>query len=355
MKRKGLLMMAVLTATLLTACQKDELKEITPESPVAISIGTNVSMDVTADTRAVAETDNFNLQDTQFLPAAAVNGQSWTPVANNAIAVYVEDTGTGSSQTAYADAMRYTTNGDGTTTPATVQYYPSNNQAVDIYAYYPAQSTEIVPATPRDRNVGNISFTVGSDQQTLANYALSDLMYASSENVARTSNAVPLTFKHLLTKLTLTIKTDGNFKESHLQNAVVTIENTNRVANFNFTTGALVETASGSGNYTSGSTTSAVTVMTINTAIEESTTASQVGSAIVVPQVVAANSDFIKVTLANDGTYVYKAPAGGITLQKERQYNYTITLTNTGIQVSTAITTWGEEITGSGNATQPDA
>ena len=353
MKYKGLLMMAVLTATLLTACQKDELKEATPETPVAISIGTNVDMDVTAYTRAVATSDNKQLQNDQFLPASGANADAY--LTGNAIAVYVEDRGTGGNTTTYADAMRYTTHGDGTTTPATVQYYPSNNGNVNIYAYYPAQSPEIVPATPRVRSVGNISFTVQDDQQALANYALSDLMYARSENVARRSSAVPLTFKHLLTKLTLTIKTDGNFKAGHLQDAVVTVEGTNSVANFNFNTGALVETASGSNNYTSGSTTSAVTVMTINTAIEASTVASQAGSAIVVPQIVAAGTEFIKVTLSNGGTYVYKAPAGGITLQKERQYNYTITLTNTGIQVFTAITPWGEEVTGSGSATQPDA
>ena len=349
MKSSKLFLMVCVTA--LTACQHD--LDILPEeeAPVAISLNTVVG-DAVAETRFASSEDkntNLYLQNNQFLPAstATVGGVSLTPVTGNSIAVYIEDQGTGTPKTTYTKALKYTPDGNGgLSVPNTeTQYYPSNNGGVGIYAYYPGQSTDLVPAAAadvRDRNTDLIAFSVQEDQTTLDNYAKSDLMYAKLDPQPRTKDSVTLTFNHLLTKITLVIKSDGHFQTDHLKDADVTIENTKLKANFNFKDGEIK--ISSTGNYTYNSTDNTAKPITILKDLVQATVDSstgQTGSCIIVPQKVAAGAEFIKVKLTNGGTYIFKAPTGGYTFEPKKEYKFTVTLTNTEIKLVSEIIEWG--------------
>jgi len=358
MKSSKLIWMTFAAAAL-TACQRD--LDILPEedAPVAISLNTVVG-EAMAETRFASSEDlntNLNLQNEQFLPVSAttVGGVSLTPITTNSIAVYVEDQGTGTPKTTYTKALKYSPDGKGgLSVPNTeTQYYPSNNGNVGIYAYYPGQSTELVPATARERTTGLIAFTVQQDQTTLANYALSDLMYAKKDTQVRTKDPVTLTFNHLLTKITLVVKSDGHFQTDHLKDADVTIENTKLKANFNFKDGEIKTTSAGNYTFATDNTVKPITILKDLVQANVTPTSGQTGSCIIVPQKVAAGADFIKVALTNGGTYIYKVPAGGYTFEPQKEYKFTVTLTNTEIKLQTEITEWGTGANYTDKAQQP--
>ena len=362
--------LAILSATAVAACGSDsDVRTSLPDEPVEISLSSGLSVEQSAGTRAVADASgNKNLQDQQFV--------SSTTLAENAVAVYVEEA-SASPTTAYVNAAKYVPDGDGNLTISPIkQYYPSSGNGVRIYAYYPYQSTDLVPATARARSVGAIPFAVQANQKEFANYAKSDLMYgtpnkladntavSNTTGVARTSKKVNLHFHHLLSKVTIVVKTDGTFQTGQLNGATVTIGGTKLKANFNFNTGALVATTTKNYVTTADNDASPITVMTLTesgTNKVEPTNASgagQSGSAIVVPQVVAAGQKFIIVTLGTGGgggEFYYKAPTGGITLQPGKAYRYTVTLTSAEIKLTSTIESWGSETARDGiNVKQDD-
>lgn len=79
-------------------------------------------------------------------------------------------------------------------TPDVQPYYPSTG-TVDIYALYP----------PTKATAATTSFSVEANQIDPVNYKLSDLMWASVYNQAKTPNDVNLTFSHKMAKIAISV------------------------------------------------------------------------------------------------------------------------------------------------------
>lgn len=79
-------------------------------------------------------------------------------------------------------------------TPDVQPYYPSTG-TVDIYALYP----------PTKATATTTSFSVEANQIDPVNYKLSDLMWASIYNQAKTPNDVNLTFSHKMAKIAISV------------------------------------------------------------------------------------------------------------------------------------------------------
>ena len=171
---------------------------------------------------------------------------------------------------------------------------------------------------------------MNTDQSDATNYKASDLMYANCVTNHTKGTAVPLTFNHKLSKVTVELIAGSGFQDADLDNADVKITNTA----IKCTIASLDK--DGIGAITPSETPSDKTPITIGT------WNSNAMSAIVIPQTVAAETTLFEVTLAG-GTkpYKYTIPAGlGVTFSAGMVYNYKLTVTIDGIQVTSTITDW---------------
>ena len=289
------------------------------------------------------ETDNWNGEirlrsglDVQQTTRATTNIQATQFDTNEQIDVYItEATKTGQSvTTTYDSPLVYTTGSNGAMTPATQPYYPSSGNGVNIFAVYPKGIS---------LTSGSGSFTIKEDQSTDENYKASDLMYgapSSNATVSRQKTAVSLQFKHLLSKVTVELKSgDGS---PSLDGATVELQDV-------LPQTTLTASKDGSSITDASGTKSAIKVM-------QATSGNLEGSAVVIPQTLTTS--FIKVTLKDGGVLTSKALTdssnsniSSVVLASGKAYKYTITVNLTELKVESSIGDWGTGTTATGNAT----
>ena len=242
-------------------------------------------------------------------------------VADQQVGIFLaEDNGgpvtSGTNVTTYDQPLTYVANGSGGL--ANTQYWPQDGNGLHIFGVYPLSAATTAGAY----NATGKSFSVQTDQSADANYMASDLMTGlptEGNPVSRTTNAVPLTFTHLLTKIDVNLSTGDGFTSAELDAAVVSILGTKPSTTFNVQ------------NATVGDASGDATTITAGTG---TTT-----SAIIVPQTLAAGSNFIQVTIGG-GNYIYKLPAA-ITFESSTKYTYNLTVSKTGLTLNgTTITPW---------------
>ena len=184
-----------------------------------------------------------------------------------------------------------------------------------------------------------------SNQSGTEAYTKSDLLYAVQKNVIRSSNAVELSFYHMLSKVEVALKS-GNGKPD-LTDAVVTIVGTKLKADFTPDKSAtMTDQSARAGMITIPGDNNDATPITIRTITTTDFNGnSEYGEAVVLPkQTISQNTPFIQVTLANKAVFSYKIPdAGGLTLESGKKYTYKITVNQTGLTVTSKIENWTSE------------
>ena len=112
----------------------------------------------------------------------------------------------------------------------------------NAYAYYPymnVTSTEDQPVS------------VATDQSTaetngtLSGYEASDLLYAKTSNVAASTSPVPLSFKHVMSKLTIRLVKGEDFEGEMPTDAEIFIHNTVPTATFDISAGIVTRDVKG--------------------------------------------------------------------------------------------------------------
>lgn len=233
--------------------------------------------------------------------------------------------------TSYTQPLVYTAGGNGAMSTSDQPYYPTSGKNVNIYAYYPSGTV-----TSIDVN-SEIDFTVVADQSSDANYKASDLMYGTPDKnpVGRTKNHVNITFKHLLSKVTVTLKQGAGIK--NLTNAKVELLNVLPTTKLDPSTGTISGAEADKDKI-------AITVMDKGTNLS--------GSAVVIPQTlnqeVEGKRRFIRVTL-NTGGVLYSQnltdadnePIGDIEMTAGNEYKYEITVNLTSLDITSSINPWG--------------
>lgn len=304
MKAKFMMMIAAAAMTLAACSNDDESDNWAGE--IRLSSGLTVQQ---TGTRATTD-----IQSTQFANKEKID-------------VFINEDTEAPATTTYSQPLVYTAGESGTMNPPTDNqpYFPTSGNKVNIYAYYPSNKVGT------DITAKDVSFTVEEDQSDETNYKASDLMRGTpaSNPVSRTSQTTTLTFKHLLSKVTIKLQKGAGL--SSLDGAVVKLKNVKPSTTLNASTGAISE-AEGEAKK--------ITVMTAS-----STTLS--GSAVVVPQTLGIG--FIEVTLADGGvlTSKYLKDSGGssisnVVLTSGNEYTYTITVNLTSLNVTSAITPWNQ-------------
>lgn len=254
------------------------------------------------------------------------------------------DKATSTDATEYIRAWTLTAQGDGTF-DGNNKYYPTDGKELDFYAMHGNFTfTENSDAFP----TSSITHAVEADQSDNlgTNYLKSDLLYGLKKGVSRSSSPVNLTFYHLLSKVEVALKSGWGGPD--LSDATVTIENTklkaaftpSKTAEINNATPETAQTAR-AGLVKCAESDNDAAPITIGTMVTGSDFAeTEYPAAIIVPQTIKKNVAFIKVTLADGGTFTYKTPDSGFTFDSGKKYTYQITVNKSRLTVTSSISDW---------------
>lgn len=117
---------------------------------------------------------------------------------SDTFSAYIAESGVFDSNVKYKN-MKYTKNATGWS-PASALYWRDGKQNIWIWGIYPYQTTAVTSA---------LTFTVQQDQSTresetkMSGYESSDFLLAYNANVAPTQDAIPLTFTHVFSKISI--------------------------------------------------------------------------------------------------------------------------------------------------------
>lgn len=226
-----------------------------------------------------------------------------------------------------ANSGNYSGNGDnvlhaltgGSWTPASAFQWAANSPSIDVYGYYPYVSLI--------QQVAGLSFTVEPDQsrsasgELLSGYEASDFLWAKQTGVAP-GTPVRLNFSHAMSKINISLLPGEEVTASDLDQASVSVGGTVREAKIDLNTGAAILQASPA-------------------SVVKAFKRGNQYQAIVVPQTVSAATDFIIVNVLGVD---YKYKVSNLTLVRGQQHNYNITVSKTGLSVSTGgITDWEDD------------
>ena len=302
MNKKNFLTMAVVTAIALslamTSCSKTD-EEVNENSKVELRLSSGVKAQLRA---------SFPDTDKQIPEGEKV-------------VVYVDETG---GEVKLYENNVLTAKGDGTLTGGTPMYFPAIGKNVDIYAFHTNPIlTGSYPTT--------VTHEVESDQSTLAGYAPSDLLYARSTNVARTTGVVELTFYHLLSKLQVAVKAGNGLEDSDIKG--ITIGGTKLQAEFT------LDKITSAPNNIEITAAGSVTPIKIGADVSKNFTDEiEYNDAIIVPQTLASGTTFITVHLSGTDLF-YRLPSE-ITFESKKIYKYQLTANLTGLTLTTEIADW---------------
>lgn len=308
METKILMMSMALTAMVFTSCNKES-----NETEDHLNGELRLSSGITAQqTRASFDMDK-----------QIASGQT--------VAVYV-DKATAPATEIYGN-NELSANGNGAFTGGTTMFFPADKSNVDIYAFHTnGVLDDNYPAAV-------ITHAVDADQSKAINYATSDLLYSAKKGVAFTKSAVELTFYHMLSKVEVALKVGAGTPE--LAGAVASIVGTKLKADFTPSKVADVTTQSARAAMITTTTAdnTATEIKIGNTVSTDFETNISYNEAVIVPQEVAQNAQFIKVTLADGGELFHKL-ATATTFESGKKYSYQITVNLSSLTVTSTIEDW---------------
>lgn len=263
-----------------------------------------------------------------------------TQIANGErVAVYVDEATSPAAQLYGNNVL--TADGNGGFSGGTAMYFPASGKNVDIYAFH--TNATLAEAFPT-----SIEHSVAADQT--GGYASSDLLYAARTGVKHTTSAVDLTFHHLLSKVDVTLTPGKGLKDTDLEGAVITIENTRLKATFTpDKTAAVADQSARAAMVKPAESNNDVASIKILTATASNLSA----SAVIVPQTLATGTKFIKVTLANGNKLSYKLTAE-TTFGSGKRHQYAITVNLAELTVTSGIDNWNPVGSVYDEATMPD-
>lgn len=187
----------------------------------------------------------------------------------------------------------------------TTVYYPEDEEGqVSAFAYAPYQE-DWVTTDVTDEDWNRKIFTVQTDQRTDEGVINSDLLWAEPiggvTNPFRTKQVVKFGFRHLLTKVMVTLSIDKMMIKS-LGTIKVEMLNTKTSCSFDLSTGSV-------GNAAMPQTVAVADMqLTVNDMLTEEATVTKTCCAIVVPQVVEPGAELFRVTLPDGTERIAKQP-----------------------------------------------
>ena len=221
-------------------------------------------------------------------------------------------------------------------TAGTTKYWPSDGSHLDVYALHGNfENSQITEGTTKWSSLTSLTHTVASDQTSDNNKRLSDLLYSqTSSAVAPNSGSVPLTFDHLLAKITVKLDLDNSkgIESSELNNATVTLTNIQPKAT--------ISNASLTENSGKTTTTGDRTTISAGKITSSISSGDVIGSAIVPLQQFgggkspSSDDNVITITLDSPDGRSFSYTPDDVTLGKGNEYIYTLKIINGELSVS---------------------
>lgn len=204
-------------------------------------------------------------------------------------------------------------------------FFPIYTDNVDFYGIHPFNSSINLQNTH--------SFSVQQNQSDIRDFLNSDLLYIDTLNITRTLNPITLQFNHMLTKLTFEIVAGPGVVLDSISS--VEVLNVQTQTSINPVTGEIIPVESDPAEI--------VTYGLADREIPAGTTQLDDISAIIVPQqfnaqAVAPNNRLFRLTI--NGVNFYYTPPSNIIFESGKSYNYILTLTAGGLQVTSTIVDW---------------
>ena len=195
-------------------------------------------------------------------------------------------------------------------------------------------------------------FTTANDQTLDANYKASDFVWGKAANVAPQTvsgnSRVTIPLSHKLSKVNINITWGTGLTQNLLTGASIKLNGVQLKGTVSFTTGA-VTPSSGSNPASAVTLTSATS--SLGTFKSDATKSAFTASAIIIPQTIAARTDFIEITLASGASAVYKYTSTDATVFSAGEVTtYDITLDAAGIALTSTISPWTDTTPTTGTA-----
>lgn len=151
----------------------------------------------------------------------------------------------------------------------------------NFYAYYPYMTSV--------SSIEDLPFSVQTDQSTADGYEASDFLYARTNNVSASNSPVNLSFRHVMSKLTIRLIKGEDFEGEMPTNAEVYVHNTVPNSTIDLSAGVATKYVRGNG-----------------ATIRARQMSSYMYSAIIVPQRVANRMPLIEVVMGGV-SYLYES------------------------------------------------
>ena len=240
------------------------------------------------------------------------------------VAVYVYEAGGGAL---LYEKNLLTADGAGGLSGGEPMYFPANGNKVDIRALH---TNAELPATLPVANSVPFIHKVSNNQKTIEGYSSSDLLYAASEDVAKTTSPVNLKFIHLLSKLQVAVKAGDGLTAADITG--ITIDGTKLEVEF-----FLARTVGIGIGLPPDANTSPIEIGANVSA--DFGSGIRYNDAIIVPQDLAAGTAFIIVHLSTGSNLIYRIPED-TDFFHGKKYIYHITANLTGLTLTTTIEDW---------------
>ena len=318
---------AVVLGSTLSCSQGDELVATDGDQKLPISFNVNIgslpSPGVTTRgyTTGAAYNSGYTFDGDEYMAVALTH-----PSGSEVIKQYL--VGSGSSEN---NSLTYKKEKDGTTTGNTFDWLSTSETGVSIRAWSDGVSTSAsTPAVDPDGQAFSVETTQSGD--------VKELLYSPATTHNYTTSAIDIPLYHQLARIVVTI-TRADATDAISSVAIGHNSDGNRVP----ITGTFTKPGAGDtyGSWAVASEASQSSHWSVITPKAE--TAGSVYSAVVVPgnaSVYTAGLRLINITIGTK-TFAYKIPTGGLTFEAGRQYNFSITVENQGIIVTSTITDWG--------------
>lgn len=301
----------------LTACEKDQVSGLSAIDDNEICIDANIQeVQTRATGSAFATGDQVGVYVVEYLNNNTDRGELQTGIYKNMKLTYNSSSWTAESK----------------------MYWQSEKQ-VDVIGYYPYNQSLV------ESTLNAYPWTIDVIQDTNEKMLKGDFLWAQKVTLPR-SNAVPLTFKHMMTKVVINYKLGEGFT-AFPQNMPIKVQTMNGVSTtVNLKTGEVTpatrETSYRQYQMLETQNPSAGVVLR--------------QEAIMIPQTMRASDEFIVMTVPDLGLFKYTLPSD-MELKSGWEYTFDITLTKGGIQVAVGgIQDWtqpGRPSTGQATAVVP--
>lgn len=213
--------------------------------------------------------------------------------------------GTMSLQGNRASNIRFTMQDDGTWTAASQLYWDVKGKHADFFGYYPfngnLSSIEAQPFSVSDKQNAEATAT------SVSNYCSSDLLWASSLDVAPTTETIPLRLKHIMAGVTIHLEAGSGFTNEEWVSLDKTVFLAHTVLD------GTIDMRTGTPTVGAG-TARPITPMFLN----------EDWRAIVFPQTVAANKDLLVITIDGQNYSLKKNEAMNFVSGKMHQFTVTV-------------------------------